>query len=973
MPNLLINALLLTMPLDVCTANGGSFGKNIGPGKVCPVLKNTMNLQYSIRGFLGKFCDVMGFQENQNESIILAPGFGLPIAVDEFCNIGYEAMDTNEWVKTKRGTCTYAAPGTTTIAIPDFPKIEACITVHDYTDWCNGWKTKQVAYFNIYRNQHELSDGASASTIVNFVRTMLARLKSLGIEEALICGDFNFEGSMNFGFGMRELRDKDLFHKHNSTTQTTRIDRCFTNCPHAKITHVFKTIENKSDYVDENGVFGDDLGHKPFLVRIGRDKKFSGSYSFSCKRFKSEVVNFHPNAPPTPITLDDIENSAEYLVKVAQTLAKVSRTWHSKKKAWKPEELAIDMLEKAGDNIWKRKDCAAKFYNIADDFMGKVKATEGIGEPSLEKFKEFHEKKLATIINPDFEKCDETIREMYENRPKTQINFPSKKDFKKIILKSSNSGALDFYGISLKQQKIIFKHNKQLFNIFYATCKAIARTGHIPWMWKKDKISFLFKQKGTRDNPKFYRPITIACGFGKMFDRVLMDRWTRALDFNFDNHAYLRGKSCTSAIAEVHNYLRDIRMEASMLNIRLLTFICAEDISSAFESIAHRIIELYAELTFESSDFNMPKLTRSYLDRKSFISDNKSTDFLEVCRLFTDQTSPQGSSNSPPWWRVYDGGFSHIFKRFLSTLKLKNGAKIHDVSHISYADDHLVAITLNLEFFSSDAEVEETIFELSKCIRQDLIKSTQIFGCAVNPDKSEILVPKHLKSDPKDKSLKIKLKSEFVWLGYSLEVEDNYLNFTTTRMRSRFHTVYEKFHSMCQYLKSINVKKKIYDVYISPVVDWFTPTILPGKWHSNSRANEIAVFQQKCLSVVVGVCGNVDRTALNNICGIRSVFDNCTLVASRLVKFYERDTVYLKGETVSARMSLRSGRISDPDLVWNNCDHFDLGDRVNFIASTRKMSDVPKFSSVLAKIWAINQNHNIRFQINMRTGIYFTF
>ena len=137
-----------------------------------------------------------------------------------------------------------------------------------------------------------------------------------------------------------------------------------------------------------------------------------------------------------------------------------------------------------------------------------------------------------------------------------------------------------------------------------------------------------------------------------------------------------------------------------------------------------------------------------------------------------------------------------------------------------------------------------------------------------------------------------------------------------------------------------------------------------------SRSNEIAIFQQRCLSVVVGACGNVNRTELNKICGIRSVFDNCTLVASRLVKFYERDTVYLKGTTVSARMTLRSGTVSDPNLVWNNCDHFDMGDRVNFIAETRKLSDVPKFSSVLAKAWAVNQNLNIRFHINMRTGVF---
>ena len=167
------------------------------------------------------------------------------------------------------------------------------------------------------------------------------------------------------------------------------------------------------------------------------------------------------------------------------------------------------------------------------------------------------------------------------------------------------------------------------------------------------------------------------------------------------------------------------------------------------------------------------------------------------------------------------------------------------------------------------------------------------------------------------------------------------------------------------------MKKKIYDVYVSSVVDWFTPTILTGKWHSNSRANEIAVFQQKCLAVVVGVCGNVNRSELDKICGNRSVFDNCTLVASRLVKFYDRDIDYLKGDNIGARMTLRSGTVSHPDLKWKNCDHFDLGDRVNFIAATRKMLDVPKFSSVLAKSWSLTQNHNIRFHINMRSGIFF--
>ena len=147
----------------------------------------------------------------------------------------------------------------------------------------------------------------------------------------------------------------------------------------------------------------------------------------------------------------------------------------------------------------------------------------------------------------------------------------------------------------------------------------------------------------------------------------------------------------------------------------------------------------------------MPKLTQSYLDRQSFVTDREASEFMEIIRTFTYKTSPQGSSNSPPWWRVYDGGFSKIFKKLLGELKMKNNLKIHDIFHVLYADDHLVAITLDLGAFQDDLDVQNTVIEFSKCVRQDLIKSTRIFGCAIAPTKSEVVVPKHLKSDPKNK------------------------------------------------------------------------------------------------------------------------------------------------------------------------------------------------------------------------------
>ena len=196
-------------------------------------------------------------------------------------------------------------------------------------------------------------------------------------------------------------------------------------------------------------------------------------------------------------------------------------------------------------------------------------------------------------------------------------------------------------------------------------------------------------------------------------------------------------------------------------------------------------------------------------------------------------------------------------------------------------------------------------------------------------------------------------------------MENNYFNFTETRMKSRFHSVFEKFSRMCQYIRSINVKRKIFEVYIKPVIDWFLPTILTGKWHLLSKANEIEKFQQKCLAVVAGICGKVCRVQLNRTLGFHSIYESCTITARRLVKFFPRDVQYLKAVNTSIQMTLRSATILIGD-TWRNCDHLDLGDRCHYIANTRKVFETEKFSSFETKIWRIRTNKIIRRKINER-------
>ena len=101
------------------------------------------------------------------------------------------------------------------------------------------------------------------------------------------------------------------------------------------------------------------------------------------------------------------------------------------------------------------------------------------------------------------------------------------------------------------------------------------------------------------------------------------------------------------------------------------------------------------------------------------------------------------------------------------------------------------------------------------------------------------------------------------------------------------------------------------------------------------------------------------------MCGIYSVFDNCTRVANRIKKFYDRDIEFMKGDAPIANMRLRSGTATE-NRVWTNCDHLDLGDRAHYISNTRTESVPPKFSSANAKKWAIIKNTNIRMKILTR-------
>ena len=122
----------------------------------------------------------------------------------------------------------------------------------------------------------------------------------------------------------------------------------------------------------------------------------------------------------------------------------------------------------------------------------------------------------------------------------------------------------------------------------------MGKYGKIPERLQMDKIICLYKNKGKKEEPKNWRPITFGCSIGKSFDKVFLVKYSHRFGGHRQNHSYTPNKSCISAIADVHEKLRETRNTSQQHRKKgffLLPFIDAEDVSAAFESIAHYIID----------------------------------------------------------------------------------------------------------------------------------------------------------------------------------------------------------------------------------------------------------------------------------------------------------------------------------------------------------------------------------------------
>ena len=665
--------------LLVFSSNVGSVGP---PGSA--VRANLYVTFNKIKDDFDKYPDVAGLGECGEYNAILAPVFGEPVGTDEGCEIMQNGVNIS------RGVCTYADPLTTRVIKNQDKRFEVVTTIHTFIEvqGCTnvnrnrGTKTTEIGIIVIYRNH-----AVTAKDLREYIGKIINNLNGAEkVRKILVHGDFNDEDF--YIPGLKEFTHDDMKHKMDSTSRAKAIDKVFSNMENIRIAAVYPTCENKTQNAEGN------IGHKSIVIEIGKKTAPVARKVFINKKFKTLCSDLNG---VTPVGWQDLAMGGNEIIDQAsciignmikQAVEACYITTKSKNK--RNNKKAAALIRKCEGR--KPSDYPInELYAAAAEFKSGIDKVDPI-EPPPEKLKDKLQDKLHSLNQGDHVEIKKAVDEIWGEKYKDckiALQFPDKREAFKIVMSTSNSGAMDTHGLSLKHTKIFLQHSTLGWDFYYNLVKAMAVTGYVPSDWKEDVITFLYKRKGLRSDPGNWRPITIAPSLGKHNEKIMLSQLRKIKDFNLDNHAYTPHKSCVTAMLEASEHMKKLRERKESLRKigkKLVVIFEAEDISSAFESIEHAAIWMFSEATIDelNSEVKLKEQFKSYLTRQSFVTKRGTDIRIRVEKKYEDRTSPQGSILSPAFWRIFDQIFSHMYKKSMNEF-MKNDGFIDSYKHVAYA------------------------------------------------------------------------------------------------------------------------------------------------------------------------------------------------------------------------------------------------------------------------------------------------
>ena len=373
-----------------------------------------------------------------------------------------------------------------------------------------------------------------------------------------------------------------------------------------------------------------------------------------------------------------------------------------------------------------------------------------------------------------------------------EIEYIKEEDIERNLEKLKATTNSDILGMDCKLLKLGSSIlSKNLCDIINLSIK----TDIVPSDWKIARVTPLYKGKGDKEDPSNYRPISVVCHVGKIFEKLIAEQFISYLlkhnIINEDQSAYLKGRSTQTSL---HRIIDDI---LESIDEGEITAACFIDITKCFDSIDHSF--LLKKLEKHGIRKNIGWF-RSYLSgRQQRVINNGE---LSESR-YVNAGVPQGSVLGP----------------FLFILFANDIGNFTGSGQINcYADDAVIYV--------SAKTIKEAKRQLQKCINAVEYWYTEN-KLKVNVSKTEVMIfgtPRKIANITNENfcikfmGTKLRVVKHFKYLGIEL---DQGLSWNThcEKMASK---VGLKLHLMRRLNKILPRKTmiQIYKTYLMPILEY---------------------------------------------------------------------------------------------------------------------------------------------------------
>ena len=333
-------------------------------------------------------------------------------------------------------------------------------------------------------------------------------------------------------------------------------------------------------------------------------------------------------------------------------------------------------------------------------------------------------------------------------------------------------------------------------------------------------------KKNDPDDITNYRPISILPTLSKVFERAATDQMVEHLEknkiLNHNQHAYRKGHSTKTCLAEVLNYLY------KLVDKKLYAAIVSLDLSKAFDSISHElIIQKLAKMNFAENTLNWVK---SYLQNRKQSTKFKRYKSTEVT---VSAGVPQGSILGPLLFLCFTNDLPNA---------LQDKCKM-----VCYADDtQLIVDATNLNQLV--AKIEEII-----TLAQKWYTSNSMLN---NIGKTEILIIDRnninmkniqIKINDEGKEISLKPLSYIKVLGILIDDKLNW-NKQVNRVKKNALNATRNLHRI-NHLLPIKHRINLYNSLITPHFD-YADVVWGGCGKVNS--NKLQIVQNFACKSITG-------------------------------------------------------------------------------------------------------------------------